>query len=528
MDDGGQRDPQFGRSHYQGITQTDFNPIGLFCDIGQITMNPIEQYKLLETRRFFFGKAAAGIGGAALASLLNPGAFADTTSPNESIRTHGGSLPSLHFAPKAKRVIWLFMADAPSQMDLFDYKPTMAEWFDKDLPDSVRNGQRITTMTSGQSRFPIAPSTFSFKQAGQNGAWFSELVPNLAGIADDLCIVKSMYTEAINHDPAITFIQTGSEIAGRPSLGAWLSYGIGSPNKDLPAFVVLHSRIAKGSQTQALFSRLWGSGFLPTKHQGVALRSSGDPVLYLSNPPGVSSASRRAMLDTLGELNERRLHETGDPEIQARIAQYEMAFRMQTSVPELVDMTAEPQSVLDLYGPDVKEPGTFAYNCLLARRLAERGVPFTQVFLRGWDHHGNLPGQIRDLAPVADRGTAALIQDLKQRGMLDDTLVIWGGEFGRTIYSQGTLTKENHGRDHHPRCFTMLFAGGGTKPGIVHGETDDFSYNIVDKPMHIHDLNATILHCLGIDHTKLTFRFQGRDFRLTDVHGNVVHEILKA
>jgi hypothetical protein len=387
-------------------------------------------------------------------------------------------------------------------------------------------GQRITTMTSGQARLPCAPSKFGFSQHGQHGAWVSELLPNLAGVVDDLCIVKSMHTEAINHDPAITYIQTGSQIPGRPSLGAWLSYGIGSPNQDLPAYVVLHSRIGAGAMTQALFARLWGAGFLPSKHQGVALRSTGDPVLYLSNPEGVDQATRRTMLDGLAKLNEKRLAEQGDPEIAARIAQYEMAFRMQMSVPELVDISQEPQSVLDLYGPEVKEPGTFAYNCLLARRLAERGVRSTQVFLRGWDHHGNLPGQIPALCKTMDQPAAALIKDLKQHGMLEDTLVVWGGEFGRTVYSQGTLTKENYGRDHHPRCFTMWLAGGGIKPGVVHGETDDFSYNITDKPVHIHDLNATLLHCLGLNHEQLTFRFQGRDFRLTDVEGTVVKEIL--
>jgi uncharacterized protein (DUF1501 family) len=348
----------------------------------------------------------------------------------------------------------------------------------------------------------------------------------MAKVVDDICLIKSMNTEAINHDPAITYIQTGSQIPGRPSLGAWLSYGLGSVNQDLPGYVVLTSRIANGSQTQALFSRLWGAGFLPTQHQGVALRSSGDPVLYLSNPPGVDGPSRRRMLDSLAELNQEKLKDVGDPEIASRIAQYEMAFRMQTSVPDLIDMSKEPQSVLDMYGPEVKEPGTYAYNCLLARRLAQRGVRFTQVFLRGWDHHGGLPGAIPNLCKAMDQPTAALLKDLKQQGMLDDTLVVWGGEFGRTVYSQGTLTKDNYGRDHHPRNFTMWMAGGGIKPGIVYGETDDFSYNVTENPVHIHDLNATILHQLGIDHEKLTYRFQGRDFRLTDVHGKVVKDIL--
>jgi hypothetical protein len=418
------------------------------------------------------------------------------------------------------------MADGPSQLDMFDYKPKLAEFYDKELPAEVRMGQRITTMTSGQSRFPCAPTLFKFAQHGQHGAWVSELLPETAKIVDDLCIIKSMNTEAINHDPAITYIQTGSQIPGRPSLGAWLSYGIGSPNADLPAYVVLTSRIANGSQTQALFSRLWGSGFLPTKHQGVALRSSGDPVLYLSNPPGVDDATRRRMLDSLAALNKKKHDAVQDPEIVSRIAQYEMAFRMQTSVPDLVDMSQEPQHVLDMYGPEVKEPGTFAYNCLLARRMAERGVRFSQVFLRGWDHHGNLPKQIPALCKAMDQPAAALIKDLKQRGMLDDTLVVWGGEFGRTVYSQGTLTKDNYGRDHHPRNFTMWMAGGGIKPGLVYGDTDDFSYNITENPVHIHDLNATILHQLGIDHERLTYRFQGRDFRLTDVHGKIVKDIL--
>lgn len=480
-----------------------------------------DQLRSAITRRYFFGRSASALGTAALAACLNSQLLAETP-----VHQTFGSLPALHHPPKAKRVIWLFMADGPSQLDLWDYKPKLQDWFDKDLPDSVRNGQRITTMTSGQARFPVAPSVFKFSQHGQHGAWVSELLPHMAGVVDDIAIVKSLHTEAINHDPAITFIQTGSEIPGRPSLGAWLSYGIGSPNQDLPAYVVLISRIANGSQTQALFSRLWGSGFLPTKHQGVALRSSGDPVLYLSNPPGVERDDRRTMLDGLAALNELKFADVGDPEISARIAQYEMAFRMQTSVPELVDIRDEPQHVLDLYGPEVTQPGTFAYNCLLARRLAERGVPFTQVFLRGWDHHGNLPSGIRNLVKAADQPCAGLIKDLKQRGLLDDTLVVWGGEFGRTVYSQGTLTKENYGRDHHPRNFTMWLAGGGIQPGIVYGETDDFSYNIIENPVHVHDLNATILHLLGIDHEKLTYRFQGRDFRLTDIHGTVIRGLL--
>jgi hypothetical protein len=487
-------------------------------------MDPISEYALLETRRHFFGKMATGIGSAALASVMNPSLFG--AEPAAPAADSYGILPALHFAPKAKRVIWLFMADAPSQLDLFEHKPKMQEMFDKDLPESVRNGQRITTMTSGQARFPIAPSVFKYQQYGKSGAWLSELLPEIGSVADDIAFVKSLNTEAINHDPAITFIQTGSQLPGRPSTGAWLSYGIGSPNQDLPAFVVLHSRMAAGSMSQALFSRLWGAGFLPTKHQGVALRSSGDPVLYLSNPPGVNDKVRRRMLDGLAELNHKRAAEVGDPETLSRIAQYEMAYRMQTSVPELADISKESKEVLDMYGPEVTQPGTYAYNCLLARRMAERGVRFTQVFLRGWDHHGGLPGSIRQLAKAADQPSAALIKDLKQRGMLDDTLVIWGGEFGRTIYSQGELTATNYGRDHHPRCFTMWMAGGGVKPGITYGQTDDFSYNVTENPVHVHDLNATILHLLGIDHERLTYRFQGRDFRLTDVEGRVVKEIL--
>jgi hypothetical protein len=479
-------------------------------------------------RRYFFGRSACGLGTAALASLLNPTLFSGQPARAAEAQEAGplGALPELHSPPRAKRVIWLFMADAPSQLDLWDYKPKLQDYFDKDLPESVRNGQRITTMTSGQSRLPCAPSMFKFNQHGKNGTWISELLPQIATQIDDLCLIKTLNTEAINHDPAITYIQTGSQIPGRPSLGAWLSYGIGSPNADLPAYVVLHSRLAAGSQSQALFSRLWGSGFLPTKHQGVALRSVGDPVLYLSNPPGVTDSRRRRMLDGLSALNQTKLADVGDPEINARIAQYEMAYRMQTSVPELTNLASESKETLEMYGPDVNTPGTYAYNCLLARRLAERNVRFTQVFLRGWDHHGNLPKSIPDLCKAMDQPTAALLKDLKQRGMLNDTLVVWGGEFGRTVYSQGSLTKDNYGRDHHPRNYCMWLAGGGIKPGMVYGETDDFSYNVVDKPVHIHDLNATILNCLGIDHERLTFRFQGRDFRLTDIHGNVVKDIL--
>jgi hypothetical protein len=471
------------------------------------------------TRRHFFGRSALGLGTAALASLLGERAQA---APSGVSRT--GGLPGLpHFAPKAKRAIYLFMSEGPSQMDMWDYKPKLADLFDKDLPPSIRNGQRLTTMTSGQSRFPIAPSKYKFTRHGKAGVWVSELLPWTAKIVDDLCVIKSVHTEAINHDPAITYICTGHQLPGRPSLGAWLSYGLGSENRNLPAFVVMTPSWTGRKEAQALFNRLWGSGFLPSKHQGVALRSQGDPVLFLSNPPGVDSQTRRRMLDSLARLNQKEYDEVADPETQARISQYEMAFRMQTSVPELMDISKEPKHVLDLYGPDVHKPGTFAASCLLARRLTERGVRFVQLFHRGWDQHFNvgidLPNQCRDV----DQACYALITDLKQRGLLDETLIVWGGEFGRTIYCQGKLTRDNYGRDHHPRCFTVWMAGGGIKPGVVYGETDEFCYNIVKDPVHIHDMNATILHCLGIDHKRLSFKFQGLDVRLTGVeeHGPV-------
>jgi len=484
-------------------------------------MNPLlREAELIETRRHFFGRTATGIGTAALASLVNPQLFGDQPT------TQLGAMGATHFAPRAKRVIYLFMSGAPSQLDMWDYKPQLQDWYDKDLPDSVRNGQRITTMTSGQKRFPIAPSTMKFSQHGQHGAWVSETLPHTASIVDELAVIKTVNTEAINHDPAITYIQTGSQLPGRPSTGAWLSYGLGSMNENLPSFVVLHSTVNGGFGGQALYARLWGSGFLSTKHQGVALRSTGDPVLYLSNPNGISTNMRRKMLDKLAELNQQRFDDIGDPEIQSRIAQYEMAYRMQTSVPELTDISDESQETLDLYGPEVTKPGTFAFNCLLARRLAERDVRFTQVFIRQWDQHGNLPRDIRRQCGIIDQPSAALVKDLKRRGMLEDTLVIWGGEFGRTVYCQGGLTMTNYGRDHHPRCYTKWMAGGGIQGGIVYGETDDFSYNVVENPAHIHDLNATILHTLGVDHEKLTYRHQGRDFRLTDVHGNVLSDLL--
>jgi hypothetical protein len=492
-------------------------------------MDPLRERQMLMTRRHFFGRSATGIGAAALASTMNPALLQAGGSAASQVATSqndSGVLGAPHFAPKAKRVIYLFMSGAPSQLDLFDYKPGLGEFFNKDLPDSIRKGQRLTTMTSGQKRFPVAPSVFNFAQHGKGGAWISELLPHTASVADDLAIIKTVHTEAINHDPAITYIQTGFQKPGRPSLGAWMSYGLGRVNENLPGFVVLTATWSGRKSAQALYERLWGTGFLPSRHAGVALRSQGDPVLYLSNPAGVSLATRRKMLDALAALNRKQFDSVGDPEINTRIAQYELAFRMQTSVPELTDISGEPKHILDMYGPEVTTPGTFAASCLLARRMAERNVRFVQIFIRGWDQHGSLPNDIRGQCRDVDQGSAALIKDLKQRGMLDDTLIVWGGEFGRTVYSQGTLTKTNYGRDHHPRCFSMWMAGGGVKGGQVYGETDDFSYNIVENPVHIHDLNATLLHTLGIDHERLTYRFQGRDFRLTDVHGNVVRELL--
>ena len=487
-------------------------------------MNPDHELNCLLTRRHFFGRLATGIGAAALASVLNERLFA--AEPG-GLATAGGVLPSLHFAPKAKRVIYLFMSGGPSHIDLFDYKPKLREFHSQELPASIRMGQRITGMTSGQKSFPCVAPMFEFKQAGRCGAWISELLPNIASVVDDLAIIKTLNTEAINHDPAITFIQTGHQQPGRPSLGAWLSYGIGSENHQLPAFVVMISQGSGNKTDQPIFSRLWGSGFLPSQHQGVRFRTGKDSVLYLSNPPGVDAETRRRMLDGVGEINRMAARHFGDPEINTRIAQYEMAFRMQTSVPELSDFSNEPKHITDMYGIDEKgTDGGFARNCLLARRMVERGVRFVQLMHRGWDQHSDLPKQIRGQCRDVDQPTAALIKDLKQRGLLEDTLVIWGGEFGRTVYSQGTLTKDNHGRDHHGRCFTMLMAGGGVKPGLTYGETDDYCYNIVRDPVHIHDYNATILHLMGLDHTRLTYKLQGRDFRLTDVHGEVVPGLL--
>lgn len=484
-------------------------------------MNPEHECACMLTRRQFFGLSSAGIGAAALAALLGPSASASAGEPG----LHG-ALTKLHHTPTAKRVIYLFQSGGPSQIDLFDYKPHMREMQATDLPDSVRMGQRITGMTSGQDTLPVAASRFNFKQHGESGMWVSELLPHTAKVADDLCVINSLHTEAINHDPGITYMQTGHQQPGRPSLGAWLSYGLGSENADLPAFVVLISHGSSKRDAQALFQRLWGSGFLPSAHQGVNFRAADDPVLYLSNPSGIDSQTRRSMLDALNALNQRQYEDFADPEIVTQIAQYEMAYRMQASVPELTDLSDEPESTFTLYGEDARTPGTYAANCLLARRLAERDVRFIQLYHRGWDQHENLPRDLALQCGDVDQASAALITDLKQRGLLDDTLVIWGGEFGRTVYCQGRLTETNYGRDHHGRCFSMWMAGGGIKGGTTYGETDDYCYNIVKDPVHVHDLNATILHTLGIDHERLTYRYQGRDFRLTDVHGNVVKDIL--
>ncbi|MCA9199044.1 MAG: DUF1501 domain-containing protein [Planctomycetales bacterium] len=494
---------------------------------------PLREYDLSITRRQLFGRSALGVGTAAMAQLLgSPLLGSDVVSQADG----------LHHTAKAKRVIYLFMSGGPSHHDTWDYKPKMMDMFGQDLPEHIRDGQRITGMTSGQKTLPVCPSKYKFTKYDNNdqGVWVSELLPYTAQVANELCVVHSTFTEAINHDPAITYIQTGAQIPGRPSLGAWLSYGLGSMNENLPHYVVMHAKSQFAEQS--LFNRLWGSGFLPSDHQGILMRSEGDPVLYLSNPTGVTRTDRRAQLDALAAINAEQHRQFGDPEVLARIRQHEMAYRMQASVPELMDLSTEPESTFQLYGEDAKQPGTFAACCLNARRLAERGVRNIQIFHRGWDAHGNLPQEHESQCKDVDQGCAALIKDLRQRGMLDDTLVIWGGEFGRTAYCQGGLTKENYGRDHHPRCFSVWMAGGGIKPGITYGRTDDYGYNIVDEhgekltpqptketwtpgTMHIHDLNATILHLLGIDHRKLTYRFQGRDFRLTDVHGHVIQDI---
>jgi hypothetical protein len=470
-------------------------------------------------RRQFLTKTSLGLGSLALSSLLDPGNLLANAGGSNLLGQN-----NIPLVPKAKRVIYLFQSGGPSQMELFDYKPLLNERFGQELPESIRAGQRLTGMTSSQNSFPLAGSVFDFAQYGQSGSWVSELMPHTAKIVDELCFIKSMHTEAINHDPAITFFQTGSQLGGRPSIGSWISYGLGSDNKNLPEFCVLLSRGKQGGQP--LYAKLWGSGFLPSLHQGVQFRSGKDPVLYLNNPNGINSSSRRRMLDALKDLQGIKYDKVMDPEINSRISQYEMAYRMQSSVPETMDISSEPDYIYDMYGPDSRKPGTFAANCLLARRLAEKDVKFIQLYHQGWDQHGNLPRDIKVMSKSVDQAGAALVMDLKQRGMLEDTLVVWGGEFGRTNYSQGKLTVDNYGRDHHPRCFTMWMAGGGVKKGYTHGETCEFGYNIVKDPVHVHDFQATMLHLLGVDHEKLIFKHQGRRFRLTDVSGHVVKDIL--
>ncbi|HKE30033.1 MAG TPA: DUF1501 domain-containing protein [Bryobacteraceae bacterium] len=473
------------------------------------------------TRRHFFSRTSTGIGIAALGSLLAQ----DGLSAEAAVTGGLAGLP--HFPPTARRVVFLHQSGGPSQMDLLDYKPMLDKYAGQELPGSVRMGQRVTGMTADQKTFPVARSVFQFQRYGQSGAWVSELLPHTAKIVDDITIIKSVNTDAINHDPAITFIQSGSQQPGRPSMGAWVSYGLGSENRNLPAFVVMVSQPeALNTDQPPLFSRLWGSGFLPSNHQGVRLRAGSSPVLYLNNPPGIDAATRRDVLDAVGKLDQMHHDAFGDPEIATRIAQYEMAFRMQTSVPDLLDLSKEPPHVFDLYGPDARRPGTYASNCLMARRLLERGVRFVQLYHRGWDQHNDLPRDVALQAKGTDQPSAALVTDLKHRGLLDDTLVIWGGEFGRTVYCQGKLTQTNYGRDHHPRCFTMWLAGGGVKRGFSFGESDDYCYNVAANPVHVHDLQATILRCLGVDHLKLTYMYQGRHFRLTDVSGSVVKEVL--
>ena len=474
-------------------------------------MNPFLENQLLQTRRQFFGDSGIRLGGIAMASLM--GAPRIGAAPSE---VHPG-LPGLpHFASKAKAVIYLHMNGGPSQLDTWDYKPNLLKEYNKDLPKEFL-GDRITTMTSGQGRFPVAPSRFKFAQHGECGRWVSELLPHTAKLVDDIAVVKTVHTNAINHDPACTFVMTGSEVSGKPSMGSWVSYGLGAETSDLPSFVALTPNFPNGSNAQALFSRMWGPGFLPGRHSGVVLRSGNDPVLYLENPPGVNRGDRRAMLDSLGELNQRGFKKFGDPDIQTRISQYEMAYRMQESVPDLTDFSKESKATMDLYGEDVNRPGSFASSALLARRLVERGVRMVQIMHRGWDSHGNLPKEMGNQCKDTDQACAALLTDLKQQGMLDETLIIWGGEFGRTVYSQGTLTETSYGRDHHPRNFCMWMAGGGIKGGVSLGETDEYSYNPVSDSVHINEINATVLHCLGIDHERFTLRYQGLDQRLTGV-----------
>ncbi len=491
---------------------------------------PWQAWLQMQSRRHFFGETGLRMGQVALASIagstIGMRGFGDEKTATPLVHPPLPGLP--HFAPKAKSIIYLHMNGGPSQIDLWDYKPSLESQFDKDLPDSIRMGQRITTMTSGQARLPVAPSKFRFAQHGQCGRWVSELLPHTAGVVDELAVVKTLHTNAINHDPACTFVMTGSEVPGKASLGSWLAYGLGSESNNLPAFVVLTPTWSATAMAQALFTRMWSSGFLPTRYTGVALRSGADPVLYLQNPEGVTSQDRRTMLDALGKLNQHRWEAWQDPEIQTRISQYEMAFRMQASVPELVRIEDESAATLELYGPEVTKPGTFASSAILARRMVERGVRVVQILHRGWDQHGNIAGDLPAQARDVDQACAGLIRDLKLRGMLDETLVVWGGEFGRTVYCQGGLTRENYGRDHHPKCFTMWLAGGGIQGGIEYGTTDDFSYNIADRPVHINDLNATLLHCMGIDHERFAYSFQGLDQRLTGVESQrVVKELLK-
>jgi Protein of unknown function (DUF1501) len=490
--------------------------------------DPSDYRARLLNRRAFLSKSAIGIGAAALSALLGTSCYERRESGLFAQAPAGvkGVLDQLHFPAKAKRIIYLFQSGGPSQLELFDYKPLLNERRGQDLPDSVRNGQRLTGMSSGQESFPLVGSQFPFQQHGQSGAWISDLLPYTAKIADEICIIKTMHTEAINHDPAITFFQTGSQQPGRPSMGAWLSYGLGSLNENLPAFSVLLSRGTGRPNGQPLYSRLWGNGFLHSLHQGVQFRSAKDPVLYLTDPEGFQKADKRKLLDHLSALNEEHFQRVGDPEIQSRIAQYEMAYRMQTSVPEVMNVADEPDYIYNMYGPDSMTPGTYAANCLLARRLAEKGVRFIQLYHMDWDHHENLPLAVANQSRDVDQASTALVMDLKQRGMLEDTLVIWGGEFGRTNYSQGALSATNYGRDHHPRCFSIWMAGAGIKPGLVYGETDEFGYNIIKDPVHVHDFQATVLQQMGIDHEQLTYKYQGRRFRLTDVEGEVVKGIL--
>ena len=471
------------------------------------------------TRRDFLTKTSLGLGALSLSSLLNPALAEKVMKNNEN----NGILGKPHFSPRAKRVIYLFQSGAPSQIDLFDHKPLLNKRNGEELPESIRQGQRLTGMTAGQSSFPLAGTLFNFKQHGQSGAWMSDLMPYTSKVVDELCFIKSMYTEAINHDPAVTFVQTGTQFPGRPSIGSWLSYGLGTDNENLPSFVVL---VTKDKYGQPLYSRLWGNGFLPSEYQGVQFRAGKNPVLYLSDPPGVTEKARRDQLDVLNELNSIQHDEFNDPEIKARMAQYEMAYRMQTSVPDIMNADKEPDYIYDMYGEDSRIPGTYAANCLLARRLAEKGVKFIQLYHQGWDHHGGLPRNIKTQCKETDQASAALIMDLKQRGLLDDTLVVWGGEFGRSNYSQGELTSDNFGRDHYPKCYTIFMAGGGVKKGFTMGATDEFGYNIVNDHVHVHDFQATLMHILGIDHERLTYKFQGRRYRLTDISGNVVHKIL--